>query len=221
MKGVLRFRRCGFLFLYCESRNGCLHEQQAWSVDGYPCSGSFSTCSAFQVLCRLVIRINLCLQPFCYVVTAITCCLFLCAWVCCFSVCILLHFFICIAARIIEGPANHTVPIGATVTFHCIVQGEDAFWEINDTAINYPEDIIPFIQRGFSLREEYTDTTYNFTMTVNALPENNNTRITCLVYPLDYHSGRLTVMGKLIMTHCSVIILLHNHNCKNLVLNSI
>ena len=89
------------------------------------------------------------------------------------------------------------MPIGATVTFHCIAQGSDSFMEINDTAINYPENMTPFTERGFSLREEHTATTYNFTMTVNALPENNNTRITCWVYPLDYHSGRLTVMGKI------------------------
>ena len=106
--------------------------------------------------------------------------------------------FICIAARIIQGPANHTVPIGATVTFHCIVQGEDAFLEINNTAINYPEDEAPFIERGFKFSEaiNYDTSTYNFTVTVNALPGNNNTRITCLVYPPDYRSGRLTVMGK-------------------------
>ena len=115
---------------------------------------------------------------------------------------------ICIAARIIEGPANHTVPIGATVTFHCIAQGDDSFMEINDTAINYPEDMIPFTERGFSLREEHTATTYNFTMTVNALPEHNNTRITCWVYKDDYRSrsGRLTVMGKIIITHHSLIL---------------
>ena len=107
---------------------------------------------------------------------------------------------ICTAARIIEGPANHTVPIGATVSFHCLTQGEDAFWEINTTAINYPQDMIPFIEKGFSLSEQYTATTSNLTLTVNARPEISNTRITCLAYPLDYRSGRLTgrltVMGK-------------------------
>ena len=97
---------------------------------------------------------------------------------------------------IIKGPENITAPLGATVTFHCIAQGADAFLEINNTAINYPEDMIPFNEMGFSLSEEHTDSTYNFTMTVNVLPGNNNTRITCLVYPLDYHSGRLTVIGE-------------------------
>ena len=109
------------------------------------------------------------------------------------------HFYLHSCKDIIEGPANHTVPIGATVTFHCIAQGDDSFMEIIDTTINYPEDMIPFNERGFSLREEYTATTFNFTMTVNALPENNNSRITSRVYPPDYHSrsGRLTVMGEI------------------------
>ena len=105
--------------------------------------------------------------------------------------------FICTAARIIEGPANQTVPIGATVTFPCVAQGEDAFMEINTTAINYPEDINPFIEKGFSLSEQQSDNLYNYTMTVNARPENNNTMITCVVVPLIVLSGRLTVMGKL------------------------
>ena len=86
---------------------------------------------------------------------------------------------ICTAAKIIEGPANHTVPIGTTVSFHCLtqLQGEDAFLEINTTAINYPQDMIPFIEKGFSLIEQYTATTSNLTLTVNARPEINNTRI--------------------------------------------
>ena len=115
--------------------------------------------------------------------------------------------FTCAAAVIIEGPANHTVPIGATVSFHCLTQGEDVFLEINTTAINYPEDMIPFIEKGFLLSDQYTDTTSNLTLTVNARPENNNTRITCLVYPLDYRSGRLTVMGKFKTKHHILILL--------------
>ena len=99
------------------------------------------------------------------------------------------------------------MPIGATVTFQCIAQGEDSFLEINDTAINYPEDMDPFNERGFSLREEHTATTYNFTMTVIALPENNNTMITCRVYPPEYLSGNLIVMGISIIKLHSVIIL--------------
>ena len=114
-----------------------------------------------------------------------------------FSITIFCLIFICTAARIIEGPANHTVPIGATVTFPCVAQGQDAFMEINTTAINYPEDINPFIEKGFSLSEQQSDNIYNYTMTVNARPENNNTMITCVVIPLKVLSGNLTVMGKL------------------------
>ena len=111
------------------------------------------------------------------------------------------YYFVYKGSVIIKGPANHTVPIGATVTFPCIAQGEDAFLEINTTGIYHPEDINPFIEKGFSLSEEHTDTIFNYTMTVNARPENNNTMITCLVYPPDYHSGNLTVMGKIIIIH--------------------
>ena len=113
------------------------------------------------------------------------------------SITIFCLIFICIAARIIEGPANHTVPIGTTATFPCVAQGEDAFFEINTTGIYHPEDIHPFIEKGFSLSEQHTDNIYNYTVTVNARPENNNTMITCVVYPPDHHSGILTVMGKL------------------------
>ena len=114
------------------------------------------------------------------------------------------YYFVYKGATIIKGPANHTVPIGATVTFPCIAQGEDAFLEINTTGIYHPEDINPFIEKGFSLSEEHTDTIFNYTMTVNARPENNNTMITCSAYGAnlpDYHSGNLTVMGKIIIIH--------------------
>ena len=49
-----------------EGWDGCSQERQAWSVVGDPRSGNFSTCSAFQVLCRLVTYsdYNLWLQPF-------------------------------------------------------------------------------------------------------------------------------------------------------------
>ena len=103
---------------------------------------------------------------------------------------------------ILRGPENITAPIGAVATFHCLAQGDDAFWEINDTAITeYEEDRAPFIEKGFMFSEtiNYETSTYNFSMTVNALPGNNNTRITCLVYPLDVNNfpGSLTVIGKI------------------------
>ena len=126
----------------------------------------------------------------CYLV-----CLFLCMCMSMLPISMSTNLSICTAARIIEGPANYTVPIGATVSFHCLTQGQDSFLEINTTAINYPQDMIPFIEKGFSLSEQYTATTSNYTLTVNARPEINNTMITCWV-PLDYRSGRLTVMGK-------------------------
>ena len=50
----------------------------------------------------------------------------------------------CTDAAIIKSPENTTAPIGAIVSFHCLAQGDDAFWEINDTAIEYPEDRASF-----------------------------------------------------------------------------
>ena len=146
-------------------------------------------------LCYYLLFVSMCMTMLLLSMSTICCLIFVCL------------IFICAAAGIIEGPANHTVPIGTTVTFPCVAQGGDAFFEINTTAINYPEDMIPFIEKGFSLSEQYTATTSNLTLTVNARPENNNTRITCLVYPLDYRTGRLTVMGKFKTKHHILILL--------------
>ena len=104
---------------------------------------------------------------------------------------------------IINRPQNITAPIGAIATFHCLAQGDDALWEINDTIITeYEEDRAPFIQKGFIFSETPNNdpSTFNFTMTINALPGNNNTRITCLVYPPDDNNfpGSLTVIGEIL-----------------------
>ena len=99
---------------------------------------------------------------------------------------------------ILKGPRNHTAPIEAIVTFHCLAQGVRAIWQINNTAIFRPEDIMDF--NGFTSIVTFIDdsSTFNLTMTVSALPENNNTRIVCVVYERDYFSnspGSLTVIG--------------------------
>ena len=65
-------------------------------------------------------------------------------------------------------------------------------------AIFDQEDIMDF--NGFTFLVTFNDDSlaFNLTMTVNALQENNNTRITCLVYASDYYSnvpGTLTVIG--------------------------
>ena len=104
---------------------------------------------------------------------------------------------ICTDAVIIKGPENITAPVGAVVTFHYLAQGDDVFWEINDTAVEYPEDRDPFMEKGFSFRDDSNSDTYNFTITVNAMPGNNNTRVMCLVYPRvdNNFPGSLTVIG--------------------------
>ena len=107
---------------------------------------------------------------------------------------------ICTDAVILEGPRNHTAPIETIVTFHCLAEGERAIWQINNTAIFHQEDITDF--NGFTpiVTSNGDSSTFNLTMTVNALPENNNTRIICVVYARDYFSsspGSLTVIGML------------------------
>ena len=102
---------------------------------------------------------------------------------------------------IVKGPENYTVPTGAVVTFHCLARGQRVVWKINDTAIFEQSDIIDF--NGFTYSADFIDdsSTHNLTMTVNANPEYNNTRIMCLVYPPDYYSnfpGNLTVIGIII-----------------------
>ena len=99
---------------------------------------------------------------------------------------------------IVKGPENYTVPTGAVVIFHCLAQGERAIWKINNTAIFDQGDIIDFNGFTYSAGFDGGSSTHNLTMTVNANPEYNNTRIMCLVYPPDYYynfPGNLTVIG--------------------------
>ena len=100
------------------------------------------------------------------------CCLFLCMCMSMLPISMNTNLSICTAARIIEGPANLQcrLELLLLVSFHCLTQGENAFSEINTTAINYPQDMIPFIEKGFSLSEQYTATTSNLTLTINARP---------------------------------------------------
>ena len=41
----------------------------------------------------------------------------------------------------------------------------------------------------------FDNSIYNLTMTVNAFPGNNNTKITCRLIPYDRSSATLTVIG--------------------------
>jgi len=96
---------------------------------------------------------------------------------------------------IIEGPGNHTVPVGATATFHCLARGDRAFWIINSTEI-VGQAISIFTAKGFRFNEQFADLTLNLNIKVSALSEINNTRIGCLVLPTgDYLPGSLTVIG--------------------------
>ena len=106
------------------------------------------------------------------------------------------HSFYCIEARIIKGPVNHTVPVGAIVNFECLAEGQDVFWNINNTAIDCQSTMRNFEEKGFMCTRRFDNSIYNLTMTVNAFPGNNNTKITCLSLPArHYSSGTLTVIG--------------------------
>ena len=96
---------------------------------------------------------------------------------------------------IIEGPGNHTVPVGAIATFHCIARGTRAFWKINNTEV-VGQRTAMFRAKGFTFIEDFPDSTLNLTIMVDASAGINNTRIVCLVLPAaDYFLGSLTVIG--------------------------
>ena len=93
---------------------------------------------------------------------------------------------------------NHTVPIGAIVTFKCLAEGQDVMWNINNTQVHCQSTIRKFEEKGFMCTRRFGNSMYNLTMTVNAFPGNNNTRITCLVYgpaDHDHYTGILIVIG--------------------------
>ena len=91
---------------------------------------------------------------------------------------------------------NHTVPIGAIVTFKCLAEGQDVIWNINNTAIHCQSPMRNFEEKGFMCTRRFDNSIYNLTMTANAFPGNNNTKITCVKIPDGpYPSAILTVIG--------------------------
>ena len=65
------------------------------------------------------------------------------------------------------------MPVGATAAFHCTAQGEDAYLKINDRAINERME-------GFNYERDCFASTCNLTLSIIAMPQNNNTIITCV-----------------------------------------
>ena len=89
---------------------------------------------------------------------------------------------------------NHTVPIGAIVNFKCLAEGQDVIWIINNTSIDCQSTMRNFEEKGFMCTRRFDNSIYNLTMTVNAFPGNNNTKITCrIIY--GHSSATLTVIG--------------------------
>lgn len=115
-------------------------------------------------------------------------------------------FFFFADALILEEPGNHTVPVGANVTFHCTAQvgvESSVYWRINNRPFNVQQNITWLTQEGIIVDEEYdsTTSTRNLTMSINAMPQHNNTIVVCVARsPTDgkhYSSypGKLTVIG--------------------------
>lgn len=103
--------------------------------------------------------------------------------------CVLSHYlFIFTDASIVQGPVNHTVPIGTITTFHCTARGEHVYWEINDRAIN-----------DHDAEYDPSTSTYSITINITALPQSNNTNITCVTRSNRHYSislpAKLTVIG--------------------------
>ena len=113
--------------------------------------------------------------------------------------CIVALSFFFTDAIILQGPDNHTVPIGAITTFHCTAQGEHVYWEINDRAI---DDHDPEYDPSTS--------TYNITIDIFALPQNNNTNIICLSHSNRHDSAslpaKLTVIGNIHSSNCILML---------------
>ena len=55
------------------------------------------------------------------------------------------------------------MPVGAIAIFECIAQGEDAYWEINGQEVSDDDPVY-----------DPATSTYNITMDITALPQNNN-----------------------------------------------
>lgn len=102
-------------------------------------------------------------------------------------------------AEILEGPHNTTVPIGANATFRCIAEVEFfAYWKINNRTIDDRQNITRLTEEGFKFNEI---SLRNLTMSINAMPQYNNTMIICVAQSLTDHKhcsstpAKLTVIG--------------------------
>ena len=120
--------------------------------------------------------------------------------------------FFCTDATIpiLEEPGNHTVPVGANATFHCITESY-SYWMINGTPVNDAKNITRLREEGIIIDggPDSTTSTYNRTMSINALPRYNNTIIVCVTYSDNRYSSppaKLTVIGTY------ALFKLHAHN---------
>ena len=85
-------------------------------------------------------------------------------------------------SEILTGPQDQIVTPGDTVYFICHARGDSVYWYINNSD-PHPQSV--YVARGFSFSYNVLSAPgngpeeHNNTITVEACPSNNNTRIAC------------------------------------------
>ena len=104
---------------------------------------------------------------------------------------------------IMSGPRTQVVTPGATVIFNCHARGDSVYWYVNSTD-PYPQS--DYEARGFTFsyveihRPSNELEEHNNTITVEARPSNNNTRISCtasgwITHQHAFQVGTLIIAG--------------------------
>ena len=104
---------------------------------------------------------------------------------------------------IMSGPRTQVVAPGATVTFNCHARGNYVYWHVNGTD-PFPESDYETIGFTFSYVEIPRPSNeleeHSNTITVEARPSNNNTRISCtasgwITHQHAFQVGTLIIAG--------------------------
>ena len=106
-------------------------------------------------------------------------------------------------AEIISGPQDKAVAPGDNAHFNCHARGDSVYWYINGS---YPDPQSDYEARGFTFsyveipRPSDELEEHNNTITMEARPSNNNTRIACtaggwITHQHAYQEGTLIIAG--------------------------
>ena len=101
---------------------------------------------------------------------------------------------------IISGPEDLILAGGDVATFNCHAQGDSVYWLIDGR--NPQRSEVEYNARGFNFSFQFIShdnalDEYNNTVQVKTNPNNNSTRITCVVYI--YRQPEVTQGGTLII----------------------